>query len=91
MQLRATEIVEFGQHRLYMLHRLQDLDLDAAAAGFSAVIYGHTHQPAIEEKEGVLFFNPGSAGPKRFSLPISLGRLSLVDGKVSAELIELAE
>ncbi len=89
--LRETETVEFGQHRLYVLHRLQDLDLDATTAGFAAVIYGHTHQPEIEQKDGVLFFNPGSAGPRRFSLPISLGRLSLVDGKLSAELIELAE
>src|SRR3954453_13155946 len=76
--LPATADVAFGPHRVHVLHRLQDLDRDAAAAGIPVVIYGHTHQPAIEEKGGVLFFNPGSAGPRLFSLPISLGRLTLV-------------
>jgi len=63
----------------YVLHDLSTLDLDPAAAGFRLVVHGHTHRPTVEEKEGVLYLNPGSAGPRRFSLPISLAILSLVE------------
>ena len=64
---------------LYVVHRLEDLDLDPAAAGMAAVIYGHTHRSAIDLREQVLYFNPGAAGPRRFSLPVTVGRL-LIDG-----------
>ena len=87
--LPETEVLEIGGVSLYLLHNVQELDLDPSAAGFAAVIFGHSHKPLIDWRKGVLFFNPGSAGPKRFSLPISLGRLRVRSGKVKAELIEL--
>src|SRR5215469_9438427 len=89
--LPETDVLEIGGVSLYILHNVQDLDLSPSAAGFAAVIFGHSHQPLIERRKDVLFFNPGSAGPKRFSLPISLGRLTITNGKVKAELIDLGE
>jgi len=86
--LAATEVVEAGGISLYMLHDLCQLDLKPAAAGFRGVVYGHSHQPKMEEKNGVLYFNPGSAGPRRFRLPVSVGRLTIAAGKVRAELVE---
>src|SRR5205807_828884 len=68
--LPASELVEFEQHSIYVLHDLGELDLDPASAGLHAVISGHSHRPSIETKRGVLYFNPGSAGPRRFDLPI---------------------
>ena len=70
-----------------MLHDLARLDLKPEAAGIRVVIYGHTHQPEIEERNGVLYFNPGSAGPRRFRLPVCLGRLVIEKGNVIAEHI----
>ena len=67
------------------------LDLDPKTAGISVVIHGHTHKPTVQWKNGVLYFNPGSAGPKRFELPISVGRLKIKDGKVEPELVELVK
>jgi putative phosphoesterase len=84
--LPDTEVVEFGGVSMYLLHNLADLDLNPKAAGFAAVLYGHTHQPKIETRHGVLYFNPGSAGPKRFQLPVSVGILKVADGKLAAEL-----
>lgn len=84
--LPETEVIELGGVFLYMLHDLHALDLDPVAAGMAAVISGHSHQPKMEERKGVLYFNPGSAGPKRFSLPVSLGFLEIGDGKKSPEL-----
>lgn len=85
-----TEVVDIGDARLYVLHNLAALDLDPAVAGFAAVIYGHSHKPLCEQKRGVLYVNPGSAGPRRFSLPISIGRLHVANGAVSAHLTNLA-
>jgi uncharacterized protein len=87
--LPKTEVVEAGGVSIYMLHDLGRLDLKLGAAGFHVVVYGHSHQPKIEEKNGVLYFNPGSAGPRRFHLPVSVGRLMIAAGKVRAELVEL--
>jgi putative phosphoesterase len=84
-----TEVVEVGGVSLYVLHDLHELDLDPRAAGFAAVIAGHSHQPRQEERDGVLYFNPGSAGPRRFRLPISLGRLTIQGGRVSGALLTL--
>jgi len=70
-----TEVVELAGIPIYVLHDLHALDLNPRAAGFAAVISGHSHQPKQEEKDGVLYFNPGSAGPRRFKLPISVGQL----------------
>ena len=88
-RLPLSEIVEHDGIRLYMLHILEDLDLDPPTAGFHAVISGHTHRPKMETKDGVLYFNPGSAGPRRFDLPTSAGRLSMAGGKLVGELVYL--
>lgn len=87
--LPQTNVLELSKNSIYVIHNVKDLDLNPRAAGFSAVIFGHTHQPLIESKDGVLFFNPGSAGPRRFKLPISVGRLTLNSGLLHAEVIEL--
>ncbi len=73
----------------YVIHNVAALGLDPAAAGFRAVISGHSHQPGWREKDGVLYVNPGSAGPRRFKLPISVGRLSVTGKRVDVELIDL--
>jgi uncharacterized protein len=75
--LPATEVVTLHGHIFYMLHDRNALDLDPVAAGFSAVISGHSHRPLIDWRQGVLYLNPGSAGPRRFSLPISLGLVTI--------------
>lgn len=87
--LRQTEMIEVGGMSIYMLHDLEQLDLKPEAAGIRAVVYGHSHQPKIEEKNGVLFFNPGSAGPRRFHKPISIGKLTIEARIVRAEVIDL--
>lgn len=89
-QLPSTEYIEFPGHSLYMLHDLATLDLDPSAAGISAVISGHSHKPAIEHRRGILYFNPGSAGPRRFSLPISVGILDISKSALTPRLIELS-
>ncbi len=88
--LPHDRVVEAGGLQLYVLHDLEQLDLDPAAAGFRVVITGHSHRPAAERRNGVLYLNPGSAGPRRFRLPVSLARLQLHNGEVREELIELA-
>ena len=85
----ATRVVAAGAARLYVLHDLNTLDLDPAAAGMAAVISGHSHQPRVERRGGVLFVNPGSAGPRRFKLPVSLARLRIVGETIKAELVTL--
>jgi len=87
--LPETEIIEAGGVSVYILHDRGQLDLKPEAAGFRVVMYGHSHQPKMEEKNGVLYFNPGSAGPRRFKLPVSIGRLKIKAGKVDAQLVEL--
>jgi uncharacterized protein len=84
-----TEVVEIGGVMLYVLHDLHELDLDPRAAGFAAVIAGHSHQPRQEQRDGVLYFNPGSAGPRRFRLPVSIGRLTVERGRVTGTLTTL--
>ena len=87
--LPATEAVELGGHLFYLVHSLADLDLDPVAAGISAVISGHSHQSAITHKAGVLYLNPGSAGPRRFRLPVTVARL-LIDGPaLMAEILPI--
>jgi putative phosphoesterase len=87
--LPDSEVVEVGTVSIYVLHDRGDLDLDPAAAGFSAVIFGHSHHPLIEERQGVLYLNPGSAGPRRFRLPITLARLHITGQQIDAEIVEL--
>ncbi len=88
--LPETETVEAGGALLHVLHDIADLALDPAAAGFGAVVSGHSHRAGVGRKDGVLYVNPGSAGPRRFSLPISVGRLVVDGGELSVELIEIA-
>jgi putative phosphoesterase len=88
-KIPATNVLEVDGTSIYVLHNLQELDLKPEVAKFNAVIYGHTHVPKQERKNGVLYFNPGSAGPKRFKLPVSVGRLLLTEGKVKSEIVEL--
>jgi putative phosphoesterase len=83
------EVVEFAGVSLYVLHSLQDLDLDPVAAGFAAVISGHSHKPAVQRRDGILLLNPGSAGPRRFRLPVSLAVLIVLEGRVEPRLVEL--
>src|SRR6202453_5272093 len=87
--LPATEVVTLHGHTFYMLHDRQALDLDPAAAGFSAVISGHSHKPLVEWRQGVLYMNPGSAGPRRFSLPISLGLVTVRGDGLQPQLVTL--
>jgi len=85
-RLPETELVELGGQSIYMLHDRMALDLDPVAAGIGAVVFGHSHQPAIEWVKGVLYFNPGSAGPRRFSLPVSVGFLEISESGIEARL-----
>ena len=84
-----TAVVEIQGRTLYVLHDLKQLDLDPRAAGFDAVISGHSHVPANEMRNGVLYFNPGSAGPRRFRLPVSVGRLWVGSAGIRAEVVVL--
>jgi putative phosphoesterase len=88
-QLPRTRVVEVGESHLYVLHELFTLDLDPAAAGLAAVIFGHSHSPHQELRNGVLFLNPGSAGPRRFTLPVTLARLRVASTTLQAEFINL--
>lgn len=88
--LPLTETVDIRGVSLYVLHNLDRLDLNPPASGFSAVIYGHSHEPAIEDRDGVLFLNPGSAGPRRFTLPVSVALLRINNKSLAAELIDLS-
>ena len=88
-KLPMTEVVAIGKILLYVLHDVHQLDLDPAAAGFRAVISGHSHQPSAKEPNGVLFLNPGSAGPRRFKLPVGVAFLHLEDNSLKAEVVEL--
>ena len=88
-KLPKTKVVALDQILLYVLHDVHRLDLDPAAAGFGAVISGHSHQPSAAERNGVLFLNPGSAGPRRFKLPVGVALLHLEDNSLKAELVEL--
>jgi putative phosphoesterase len=87
--LPLTRVVEVGGVQLYVLHELFCLDLDPAAAGFAAVIYGHSHEPHLERKNGVLYLNPGSAGSRRFTLPVTLALLWVQENGLISEFIEL--
>jgi putative phosphoesterase len=87
--LPATELVELGGASFYMLHDVKMLDLDPVAAGISVVVSGHSHQPRVERRRGVLFLNPGSAGPRRFSLPVTVAVVTVSGAELQAEIVEL--
>ncbi|AWK99434.1 metallophosphoesterase family protein [Stutzerimonas stutzeri] len=82
--------LRIGGLTLHVLHDLKQLDINPLAAGVDVVIAGHSHKPKVERRDGVLYVNPGSAGPRRFSLPISLALLELNDGQAQVELISLS-
>lgn len=88
--LPLTEVIAAGSTMIYMLHILQDLDLNPGVAGFHMVVSGHSHKPGRTEKEGVLYINPGSAGPSRFYLPVTIARLDLAVRPWKVEFIQLA-
>lgn len=87
--LPEREVVRIDGRCIYLLHNLKELNLNPAAAGFAAVVSGHSHQPKIHKEGGVCYLNPGSAGPRRFKLPVSIGRLVLSDGELCGEIVEL--
>lgn len=84
-----VEIVELAGLHFFIIHDLNHLDLNPRAAGFAAVISGHSHQPKQEVKDGVLYFNPGSAGPRRFRSPVTVGRAEVINGKLHAAILNL--
>ncbi|MGE5204371.1 MAG: metallophosphoesterase family protein [Chlamydiota bacterium] len=88
-KLPETNLLELGAVAIYVLHDVSRLDLDPGSARFAAVIFGHSHRPSQEMHKGVLFFNPGAAGPRRFSLPVTVGRLRIAGSQLSAEIVNL--
>ena len=88
-KLPERDVLELEGCRILILHDLADIELDPREAGFQAVIFGHSHRPLIETRDGVLHFNPGSAGPRRFRLPVTVGRLTIAGGGMTARIIEL--
>ena len=88
-KLPATEAVAIGSLVLWVLHDRSELDLDPVAAQFAAVIFGHSHKPSIEMQDRVLYLNPGSAGPRRFRLPVTVARLRVVGTSIEPQIVEL--
>ena len=84
-----TEAIRVGQLVFWVLHEISQLDLDPAIAGFAAVVFGHSHQPSIETRDGILYINPGSAGPRRFKLPVTVARVSVAGRDLRPEIINL--
>ena len=89
-QLPVWEVTRIGIVSVFMLHDLKEIDFSPSAAGHRVVVSGHSHKPSIEERGGVLYINPGSAGPRRFRLPVTIARLGVSGDAVSARLVELA-
>jgi putative phosphoesterase len=87
--LPIREVVEIGAASIYMLHDLKEIDISPSSAGFQVVVSGHSHKPSLEERKGVLYVNPGSAGPRRFKLPVTVARLRAAGTEVNAQLINL--
>jgi len=88
-ELPATDVVELGDRLFYLVHSVHDLDINPAAAGVAMVVSGHSHKASVSVRDGVIYFNPGSAGPRRFSLPVTVGFVTVEDG-VEASVMELA-
>ena len=87
--LPETNVLEVDRVLIFILHSLDQLDLEPEAADFRAIIYGHSHLPRHETRKGVLYFNPGSAGPRRFELPVTVGRLVVDGSEVTGEILDL--
>ena len=88
-KLPATDVVELGGKLFYLVHSVHDLDINPVAAGVAMVVSGHSHKASVQVWDGVIYFNPGSAGPRRFSLPVTVGFVTVEDG-VEASVLELA-
>jgi uncharacterized protein len=89
--ISETEVLQVEDVCIYVLHNLAELDLDPVAAGFQVVVSGHSHHPSIEKRDGVLYVNPGSPGPRRFKLPVAVAELQAVGSSVQARIVELEE
>jgi putative phosphoesterase len=89
--LPLTEVIQVGPVMIYMLHILQDLDINPAAGGFHIVVSGHSHKPSQTEKDSVLYVNPGSAGPRRFQLPVTVARLDLSSRPWKVQFIDIGQ
>jgi putative phosphoesterase len=88
-ELPATEMVELAGRFFYLVHSVHDLDIKPEAAGVAMVVSGHSHKPSIEERHGVMYLNPGSAGPRRFKLPVTVALVAVGEGGVSARIVEI--
>jgi len=88
--LPETEMIRIGGAFVYVIHDLSQLDIEPHAAGVQVIVSGHSHKPLVEERDGILYVNPGSCGPRRFKLPISVGELVVAGAQVRARTIELA-
>lgn len=88
-RLPATEAVDIGGCLFYLVHAIQDLDIVPAAAGVKVVVYGHSHRPEVKDRDGIVYLNPGSAGPRRFKLPITVARAVVENGSVGVRIIDL--
>jgi putative phosphoesterase len=88
-KLPATDVVELGDRLFYLVHSVHDLDINPVVAGVAMVVSGHSHRASVEVRDGVIYFNPGSAGPRRFSLPVTVGFVTVEDG-VEASVRELS-
>ena len=88
-QLPPTEAVELGGCLFYVVHAIQDLDIVPAAAGVKVIVYGHSHKPEVKDRDGIVYLNPGSAGPRRFHLPITLAKAVVENGSVRIRIVEL--
>ncbi len=88
-RLATSLTIEVGGFRIHVLHHLKELDVDPVAKGFHAVVSGHSHRPLVLRKDGVLYLNPGSAGPRRFKLPVTVARLAVGKSGLRAGIIEL--
>lgn len=88
-RLPETDVLFFEGHYFHLLHDVAKLRLDPVAARFAAVLYGHSHRPVIEHRKGVLYFNPGSCGPRRFDLPVTIGMLNITAGAIEPAIVDL--
>jgi predicted phosphodiesterase len=89
MRLPETAVVEVVGRLLFVLHDVGDLAIDPVGSGYSAVIFGHSHKPIIERRDDVLYLNPGSAGPRRFHLPVAIAHMRVSQSQMSAEVVPL--
>lgn len=88
--LPATEAIELAKKLFYLVHSVHDLDLDPQVAGVAVVVSGHSHRASVETRDGVIYLNPGSAGPRRFSLPLTVALVDLEEAEIKVQIVELA-